>query len=125
PAVAIVDPDMMPRIAGVEGITTLTPEQFTRYAINNIDAQFIPAEVNDTAILLFTSGTTGEPKAAVLRHSNLTSYVISTVEFMGAEDGDAALVSVPPYHIAGISAALTNIYGGRRLAYLPAFSPEA
>ena len=53
---------------------------------------------DDVAILLFTSGTTGEPKAAVLRHKHVTSYVITTVEFMGAGDDDAALVSVPPYH---------------------------
>ena len=61
-------------------------------------------EPDEIAILLFTSGTTGEPKAAVLRHRHLTSYVISTVEFMGADEDEAALVSVPPYHIAGISA---------------------
>jgi acyl-CoA synthetase (AMP-forming)/AMP-acid ligase II len=75
--------------------------------------------------LLFTSGTTGEPKAAILRHANLTSYVISTVEFLGSEEGEAALVSVPPYHIAGISAVLTGVYGGRRLVHLEAFTPEA
>ncbi len=75
-------------------------------------------------MLLFTSGTTGEPKAAVLRHSHLTSYVISTVEFMGSAEAEAALVCVPPYHIAGISAILTGIYGGRRLVYLPSFTPE-
>ena len=60
------------------------------------------------AVLLFTSGTTGEPKAAVLRHRHLVSYIISTVEFMGADEDEAALVSVPPYHIAGISAVLSR-----------------
>ncbi|AUW57131.1 AMP-dependent synthetase [Sphingobium sp. SCG-1] len=125
PAVAVVDADMMPRVAGIEGIMAITPEQFSLHASEHSDAQFSSAEVNDTAILLFTSGTTGEPKAAILRHSNLTSYVISTVEYMGAGERDATLISVPPYHIAGISAALTNIYGGRRLAYLPTFTPEA
>jgi long-subunit acyl-CoA synthetase (AMP-forming) len=34
---------------------------------------------DDIALLLFTSGTTGEPKAAILRHRNLTSYVVQTV----------------------------------------------
>src|ERR671916_817994 len=76
------------------------------------------------AILLFTSGTTGEPKAAVLRHKHLASYVIGTVEFMGADEEEAALVSVPPYHVAGTSAVLTSAYAGRRVVYLPAFTPE-
>ena len=80
---------------------------------------------DDPAVLLFTSGTTGEPKAAVLRHRHLTSYVLETVEFMGAEPDDAALVSVPPYHIAGIAAVLTSVWSGRRLVYLPQFTAES
>ena len=78
------------------------------------------ADPDDIAVLLFTSGTTGEPKAAVLRHRHLTSYVIGTVEFMGADEDEAALVSVPPYHIAGISAvahAASTPAGGS--CYLP------
>ncbi|MEY2942572.1 MAG: hypothetical protein RLY97_586, partial [Pseudomonadota bacterium] len=48
-----------------------------------------------------------------------------TVEFAGADESDAALVSVPPYHIAGISALMSSIYAQRRIVMLPAFSPEA
>ncbi|MCE7796868.1 AMP-binding protein [Sphingobium sufflavum] len=77
------------------------------------------------AIQLFTSGTTAAPKAAILRHSNLLSYILGTVEFGSAEETDAALVSVPPYHIAGISALLSSIYSLRRILLLPAFEPEA
>ena len=73
------------------------------------------------AVLLFTSGTTGEPKAAVLRHRHLASYVISTVEFMGADEDEAALVSVPPYHVAGISAVLiVDLRRAPASCYLPA-----
>ncbi len=77
------------------------------------------------AIQLFTSGTTAAPKAAILRHSNLVSYILGTVEFGSAPEEDAALVSVPPYHIAGIAALLSSIYAQRRILMLPAFSPEA
>jgi acyl-CoA synthetase (AMP-forming)/AMP-acid ligase II len=80
---------------------------------------------DDVAVLLFTSGTTGPPKAAVLKHHHLSSYVLSSVEFMGAEEDEATLVSVPPYHVAGISAVLSSVYSGRRIVYLPQFSPEA
>jgi acyl-CoA synthetase (AMP-forming)/AMP-acid ligase II len=93
------------------------------------DGPSLPApgerDPEDPAVLLFTSGTTGEPKAALLRHRHLTSYVLETVEFLGADSADAALVSVPPYHIAGIAAVLTSVWSGRRLVYLPHFSPEA
>src|SRR5262249_35318069 len=65
------------------------------------------------------------PKAVVLRHRHLTSYVITSVEFAGAEETDATLVSVPPYHVAGVANVLSNVYAARRIVYLPAFSPEA
>jgi acyl-CoA synthetase (AMP-forming)/AMP-acid ligase II len=80
---------------------------------------------DDTAVLLFTSGTTGPPKAAVLCHEHLSAYVIGTVEFMGAEEDEATLVSVPPYHVAGVSAVLSSVYAGRRIVYLPQFDPVA
>jgi fatty-acyl-CoA synthase len=125
PAVAIVDDDMVPRLGKVEGVTIVSRTAFDAACrdYGDGDAEILDVD-HDIAVLLFTSGTTGEPKAAILRHRNLTSYVISTVDFLGAEEGEAALVSVPPYHIAGISAILTGAYSGRRIVYLDAFSPE-
>jgi acyl-CoA synthetase (AMP-forming)/AMP-acid ligase II len=76
------------------------------------------------AIVLFTSGTTSRPKAVELSHNNLTSYVTGTVEFDSADPQDAALICVPPYHIAGVSAALSNLYGGRKAVYLPHFDAQ-
>ncbi|KZS84503.1 Long-chain-fatty-acid--CoA ligase FadD13 [Mycobacterium persicum] len=73
------------------------------------------------AIVLFTSGTTSQPKAVELTHNNLTSYVTGTVEFDSADSGDAALICVPPYHIAGVGAALSNLYAGRKMVYLTDF----
>ncbi|MCT7662174.1 class I adenylate-forming enzyme family protein [Mycobacterium deserti] len=75
----------------------------------------------DVGVVLFTSGTTSRPKAVELTHNNLTSYITGTVEFDSAEPGDAALICVPPYHIAGVSAALSNLYAGRKMVYLPQF----
>jgi long-chain acyl-CoA synthetase len=73
------------------------------------------------AIVLFTSGTTSQPKAVELSHNNLTSYITGSVEFDSAQPEDAALICVPPYHIAGVSAALSNLYAGRKMVYLPNF----
>lgn len=124
PSVAIVDEDMLPRVQGVEGVTLISRRAFEQECYDHA-REAPPFAEPDIAVLLFTSGTTGEPKVAILRHRHLSSYVISTVDFLGAEETEAALVSVPPYHIAGVSAVITSIYGGRRLVYLPAFTPEA
>jgi acyl-CoA synthetase (AMP-forming)/AMP-acid ligase II len=82
------------------------------------------ADPDSVAIVLFTSGTTSQPKAVELSHNNLTSYVTGTVEFGAASDTDAALICVPPYHIAGVSAALSNLYAGRKMVYLPNFDAQ-
>lgn len=79
------------------------------------------ADPDDTAVRLFTSGTTSRPKAVELSHANLTSYVTGSVEFLSAETKDAALIAVPPYHIAGVSAVLSNLYAGRKMVYLTRF----
>ena len=79
---------------------------------------------DDIGVLLFTSGTTGAPKAAVLRQKHLVSYILGSVEFMSAEADAAALVCVPPYHIAGISAVFSSVYSGRRVVQLPDFTAE-
>jgi acyl-CoA synthetase (AMP-forming)/AMP-acid ligase II len=54
----------------------------------------------------------------------LLSYIFGTVEFGCASSDEAALVSVPPYHIAGIAALLSSIYSLRRMLLLPAFDPD-
>jgi long-chain acyl-CoA synthetase len=79
---------------------------------------------DSVGIVLFTSGTTSQPKAVELSHNNLTSYVTGTVEFESADPTDAALICVPPYHIAGVGATLSNLYAGRKMVYLPNFDPQ-
>jgi acyl-CoA synthetase (AMP-forming)/AMP-acid ligase II len=73
------------------------------------------------AVLLFTSGTTAEPKIVPLSHGNLATYIIETVGFGSADAADCALSATPPYHIAAVAAVLSNVYAGRRVVYLPDF----
>ena len=127
PSVVVVGEEIPARVGTIDGVE-LVPRHQLLAELDALDSTgATPAgdlSPDDIAILLFTSGTTGDPKAAVLRHRHLTSYVIGSVDFMGADEEEAALVSVPPYHVAGTSAVITGVYAGRRVVYLPAFTPE-
>ena len=83
-----------------------------------------PPDPDATCLLLHTSGTTAAPKAAVLRHRHLMSYLLGTVEFAGADEDEVSLVSVPPYHVAGVANLLSNLYAGRRIIYIDRFDPQ-
>lgn len=120
-------------VGDVERVKRLAPEgthkvysraEFVAMAEAAAEPDREAAEGEGIAVQLFTSGTTAAPKAAILRHSNLVSYIFGTVEFGGAGVEEAALVSVPPYHIAGIAALLSSIYAMRRIILLPAFDPR-
>ncbi|BBY03808.1 class I adenylate-forming enzyme family protein [Mycobacterium seoulense] len=101
----------------------MATEEFLTAARSAEPAAEFP-DPESVAIVLFTSGTTSQPKAVELSHNNLTSYVTGTVEFESADAGEAALICVPPYHIAGVSAALSNLYAGRKMVYLPTFDAQ-
>jgi acyl-CoA synthetase (AMP-forming)/AMP-acid ligase II len=122
--ILIVDEQYVGAVKGVPATILTTSEWLTAAgAAEPAGAADIDDEL--PAVVLYTSGTTSKPKGAVLRHSHLVSYVLQTVEFAAADTDDAALISVPPYHIAGIGTVLTNTFAGRRMMYLPNFTaPE-
>lgn len=126
PSYLVTEADRVEAVGKLPGVTAVSREAFLSHARAAGDrAPEWDMDADRIGVLLFTSGTTGVPKAAVLRHKHLVSYILGSVEFAGASEDDAALVSVPPYHIAGISAILSSVYSGRRIVQLPNFSAEA
>ncbi|MGI8492516.1 MAG: class I adenylate-forming enzyme family protein, partial [Acidimicrobiales bacterium] len=124
PALVLAEPDAAGRISGIEGITVVSSSKLDERGAEAPQANKAQVDPEQVAVWLFTSGTTGEPKAALLRHRHLVSYVLSTVDYMAAGEAEATLVSVPPYHVAAIAAILSNTYAGRRIVYLPRFDPD-
>lgn len=106
------------------GLSPCTPQEWLdRTAVASSDAdRFV--DPDSPAVVIYTSGSTAAPKGVVLRHQNLVSYVLASVEFASAAPTDAALISVPPYHIAAVANAITNLYAGRRALVLEQFTPE-
>jgi acyl-CoA synthetase (AMP-forming)/AMP-acid ligase II len=124
PAFIVGDVERVKRLAPESTHKVYSREEFVAMAEAAAQPEREAGEDEGIAVQLFTSGTTAAPKAAILRHSNLVSYILGSVEFGAAEPEEAALVSVPPYHIAGIAALLSSIYAMRRIILLPAFDPK-
>ncbi|HOL37581.1 MAG TPA: AMP-binding protein, partial [Rubrivivax sp.] len=124
PAWLVADRQLLANVEVPAGVRVVARDEFLALAGQGeaLDAQADPSSI---AVQLFTSGTTGAPKAAVLRHENLMSYILGTVEFAAAGEDEATLVAVPPYHIAGISAVLSSTYAARRMVQLPNFDGQA
>jgi len=81
------------------------------------------ADDQDLTMLLFTAGTTGSPKGVMLSHESFASYILSDVTPADPDDEERNILTVPMYHIAGIQAVMSAIYGGRTLVIQRQFEP--
>lgn len=82
---------------------------------------------NDSpALIMYTSGTTGRPRGAVLTHTNLTGQTMTGLYTNGADiNSDVGFIGVPFFHIAGIGNMLTGMLLGTPTVIYPlgAFEP--
>lgn len=84
-------------------------------------------EVNssDNAMIMYTSGTTGQPKGAVLTHGNICWDAVGYLSYMAPKPYDCALLSMPMFHVSGMHIVTTSmLVRGRPLVIMPQFEPE-
>jgi long-chain acyl-CoA synthetase len=104
----VVEPDALARrLAAVEPLADV--------------AQRAP---HDTAVILYTSGTTGTPKGAELTHGNLRRNVEAVLDLFSLESDDVILGALPLFHSFGQTCGLNAaVARGACLALMPRFSP--
>ncbi|MFF3685712.1 long-chain fatty acid--CoA ligase [Streptomyces sp. NPDC002187] len=81
----------------ITGAETLTAALAGRSA----EFETVTTEADDTAVILYTSGTTGRPKGAELTHSNVTLNVLTCHKLFGEIEHDVHLITLPLFHSFG------------------------
>ena len=131
-SVAVVFPtfaEEATKAAGVTGtdVIVTVPGEFDRQ-LAELEPQQSVADraAADTAVILYTSGTTGQPKGAELTHANLGSNVRTTIEtLMPMAPGDVIFGGLPLFHSFGQTVGLNSaMAGGACLTLLPKFDGE-
>ncbi len=78
---------------------------------------------NDIACILYTSGTTGKPKGAMITHGNLSSNALAVHQSWGFNNDDILLHALPIFHVHGLFVALNCVLlSGTSMIFLPEFN---
>jgi len=83
-----------------------------------------PAEPEDPLLIVYTSGTTGRPKGAVLSQSQMVWSSITMVYTVDYRHGDVGLISAPMFHVGGLSFATLFVHMGATAVLTPVWEPD-
>ncbi|MGY6209674.1 fatty acid--CoA ligase family protein [Cytobacillus firmus] len=82
-------------------------------------------EEDDTAVILYTSGTTGKPKGAMLTHKNLYSNAKDVSDYLHMNENDRVITTLPMFHVFCLTVALNApLMNGATILIDPKFSPK-
>ncbi len=79
--------------------------------------EYIPADPDDVAVMLCTSGTTGNAKGVMLSHENIVSNAESALSRLDFTDQDVVLTIPPWYHVFGMIVLVACLHAGAQLIY--------
>lgn len=135
PKVVICDParrDVLALVAaqaGVDSLETLGADGQGSFAEKcagqRLDFNDVPRGADDLAAILYTSGTTGRSKGAMLSHGNLASNAETLVGAWRFTSADVLLHALPIYHTHGLFVAVnTLLFCGGKIILLAKFDPD-
>lgn len=119
--------EQMPSVRRYIVVEPVTPGEDSEYeellAGSPPNEPAVAVDDDDPAFILYTAGTTGHPKGAVLTHQNFLVSILNTALETGAGTGEIFLCAVPVYHSAGLTFLLMQVYLGGTVVMVRAFDP--
>ena len=100
--------------------------EFIKLGIYDKDLKQVKRSINDEAVILYSGGTTGEPKGTVLTNMNFNALAMQChIMCDPAKAGDSILSILPIFHGFGLGVSIhTPLYIGMKVILVPDFSPK-
>jgi long-chain acyl-CoA synthetase len=110
--------------AGCEFVSVV-PAEFLGQAMAHSPVDLVERGEQDTAVVLYTSGTTGSPKGAELTHANMARNAEISVDLVGATAEDVVFGGLPLFHSFGQTVMMNMaVLAGATLTLIPRFEPK-
>ena len=88
------------------------------------NVEIVSVDENETAIILYTSGTTGQPKGAMLTHGNLYSNARDVADYLSYSEDDRIVATLPVFHVFALTVVVNApLVKGATILLVPRFSP--
>ncbi len=115
--------------AGTKHVFTLgddrTGSLLERAAHHSDQHQAVPRQADDLAAILYTSGTTGRSKGAMLTHGNMLSNAMMLKNYWGWKKGDVLIHALPIFHVHGLFVAIHGaLINGSKMIWMAKFDPK-
>ncbi|RLJ40492.1 malonyl-CoA synthase [Acidovorax sp. 106] len=115
---------------GTQHVFTLgddrTGSLLDRAAHHGDEHQTVARSADDLAAILYTSGTTGRSKGAMLTHGNMLSNAVMLKDYWGWKKGDVLIHALPIFHVHGLFVAIHGaLINGSKMIWMAKFDPKA
>lgn len=117
--------DVVERVAGISDAARVKTYLFSQI-VATASGSLEPVDVaeDDNAIILYTSGTTGNPKGAMLTHGNIYSNARDVSTYLGFRADDRIIATLPVFHVFALTVVVNApLLSGATVLLAPRFSP--